>query len=87
MHRNWIPSIVPKGDDQNVYRVINDFGLDGRPIARPTSRPPKAGRNGKAETLENAAGYIMKLPNAGQELRSGRPPARPLSWRRSAADR
>jgi hypothetical protein len=26
----WTPSIVPKGDDQNVYIVIDDFGRNGR---------------------------------------------------------
>jgi hypothetical protein len=26
---NWTPSIVPKGDDQNVYLVVNDFGQHG----------------------------------------------------------
>ena len=27
---NWTPSIVPKGDDQNVYLVVDDFGRNGR---------------------------------------------------------
>jgi hypothetical protein len=27
---NWTPSIVPNGDDQNVYIVIDDFGRLGR---------------------------------------------------------
>jgi hypothetical protein len=26
----WTPSIVPKGDDQNVYIVLDDFGHNGR---------------------------------------------------------
>jgi hypothetical protein len=26
----WTPSIVPKGDDQNVYLVIDDLGRNGR---------------------------------------------------------
>jgi hypothetical protein len=26
----WTPSIVPKGDDQNVHLVV-DFGRNGRP--------------------------------------------------------
>jgi hypothetical protein len=26
----WTPSIVPKGDDQNVYIVVDDFGGNGR---------------------------------------------------------
>ena len=26
MRRNWTPSIVPSGDDQTVYLVINNFG-------------------------------------------------------------
>jgi hypothetical protein len=26
----WTPSIVPKGEDQNVYLVIDDFGRNGR---------------------------------------------------------
>jgi hypothetical protein len=25
----WTPSIVPKGDDQNVYLVVDDFGRNG----------------------------------------------------------
>jgi hypothetical protein len=27
---NWTPSIVPKGDDQTVYLVVDDFGPHGR---------------------------------------------------------
>jgi hypothetical protein len=27
---NWTPSIVPNGDDQNVYLVLDDFGRHGR---------------------------------------------------------
>jgi hypothetical protein len=27
---NWTPSIVPNGDDQNVYLVVDDFGRGGR---------------------------------------------------------
>jgi hypothetical protein len=30
MRRNWTPSIVPKGDDQTVYLVVDDFGRNGR---------------------------------------------------------
>jgi uncharacterized membrane protein len=31
MHRSsWTPSIVPNGDDQNVYIVVDDFGRQGR---------------------------------------------------------
>jgi hypothetical protein len=26
---SWTPSIVPNGDDQNVYLVVNDFGRHG----------------------------------------------------------
>src|SRR5271156_194557 len=26
----WTPSIVPNGDDQNVYIVVDDFGPTGR---------------------------------------------------------
>jgi hypothetical protein len=26
----WTPSIVPKGDDQSVYIVLDDFGRNGR---------------------------------------------------------
>jgi hypothetical protein len=26
----WTPSIVPKGDDQDVYLVVDDFGRNGR---------------------------------------------------------
>jgi hypothetical protein len=26
---NWTPSIVPKGGDQNIYIVLNDFGRLG----------------------------------------------------------
>jgi hypothetical protein len=28
--KGWTPSIVPKGDDQNVYLVVDDFGRNGR---------------------------------------------------------
>ena len=38
MPRRWTPSIVPNGDDQNVYLVVDDFGRNGRSTARPTSR-------------------------------------------------
>jgi hypothetical protein len=27
---SWTPSIVPKGDDQDVYLVVDDFGRNGR---------------------------------------------------------
>jgi hypothetical protein len=27
---NWTPSIVPRGDDQNVYLVADDLGRSGR---------------------------------------------------------
>ena len=27
---NWTPSIVPRGDDQTVYIVVDDFGRNGR---------------------------------------------------------
>ena len=27
---NWTPSIVPRGDDQNVYLVVDDLGRLGR---------------------------------------------------------
>jgi hypothetical protein len=30
MRRNWTPSIVPGGVDQNVYLVVDDFGRLGR---------------------------------------------------------
>jgi hypothetical protein len=26
----WTPSIVPNGDDQTVYIVLDDFGRNGR---------------------------------------------------------
>jgi len=26
----WTPSIVPNGDDRNVYLVVDDFGRNGR---------------------------------------------------------
>jgi hypothetical protein len=28
--KGWTPSIVPHGDDQNVYLVVDDFGPNGR---------------------------------------------------------
>ena len=34
---SWTPSIVPSGDDQTVYLVLDDFGDLGRAIARPIS--------------------------------------------------
>jgi hypothetical protein len=27
---NWTPSIVPRGDDQKVYMVVDDLGRNGR---------------------------------------------------------
>jgi hypothetical protein len=27
---SWTPSIVPRGDDQTVYIVVDDFGRNGR---------------------------------------------------------
>jgi hypothetical protein len=30
MRRSWTPSIMPAGDDQNVYIVVDDFGRSGR---------------------------------------------------------
>jgi hypothetical protein len=29
-HANWTPSIVPHGDDWDVYLVVADFGQQGR---------------------------------------------------------
>jgi hypothetical protein len=28
--KGWTPSIVPKGEDQNVYLVVDDLGRNGR---------------------------------------------------------
>jgi hypothetical protein len=28
--KGWTPSIVPNGNDQNVYLVVDDFGRNGR---------------------------------------------------------
>jgi hypothetical protein len=36
----WTPSIVPKGDDQNVYLVVDDLAGMAGSIGNPTSRPP-----------------------------------------------
>jgi hypothetical protein len=33
MRRSWTPSIVPKGDDQNFYLVINNYGKLGPAFA------------------------------------------------------
>ena len=33
MARNWTPSIVPNGDDQNFYLVINNYGTLGPSFA------------------------------------------------------
>jgi hypothetical protein len=30
MRKSWTPSIVPRGDDQNVYLVVDDLGRTGR---------------------------------------------------------
>ena len=30
MRKSWTPSIVPNGDDHNVYLVLDDFGRFGR---------------------------------------------------------
>jgi hypothetical protein len=30
MPRSWAPSLVPDGDDQNVFLVVDDFGRYGR---------------------------------------------------------
>jgi hypothetical protein len=30
MRKAWTPSIVPGGTDQNIYRVVDDFGRLGR---------------------------------------------------------
>jgi hypothetical protein len=37
---NWTPSIVPRGDDETVYLVADDFGVSAAFGARPTSRRP-----------------------------------------------
>jgi hypothetical protein len=36
----WIPSIVPKDDDQNVYLVVDDLGRNGWVYRKPKSRRP-----------------------------------------------
>ena len=33
MRRSWTPSIVPNGDDQTVYLVVNNFGKLGTAFA------------------------------------------------------
>jgi len=33
MGRNWTPSIVPNGDDQNFYIVVNNYGKLGPAFA------------------------------------------------------
>jgi len=40
MRRSWTPSIVPKGDDQNVYLVVDHLGRMAGSIGKPTPRPP-----------------------------------------------
>jgi hypothetical protein len=34
MRRSWTPSIVPNGNDQTVYLMVNDFGPLGRAAGR-----------------------------------------------------
>jgi hypothetical protein len=36
MGRNWIPSIVPNGHDQNFYIVVNNYGELGPAFAETT---------------------------------------------------
>jgi hypothetical protein len=45
MGRNWTPSIMPNGHDQNFYIVVNNYGKLGQAFAetaspKPTSKPP-----------------------------------------------
>jgi len=40
MRRSWTPSIVPKGDDQNVYLVVDHLGRMAGSIGKSTPRPP-----------------------------------------------
>jgi hypothetical protein len=45
MPRNWTPSIVPNGHDQNYYLVINNYGQLGPAVVEtdlgePISIPP-----------------------------------------------
>jgi hypothetical protein len=37
---SWTPSIVPRGDDHNVYLVMDDLGQQAASGGKQTARPP-----------------------------------------------
>jgi hypothetical protein len=52
----WTPSIVPRGDDQNVYLVMDDLGQAGCVWRGGGNRIPREVRRGKGGA---AAGRIL----------------------------
>jgi hypothetical protein len=64
---NWSPSIVPRGDDQNVYIVLDDFGRNGR--AYRETAPEQADL--QAVIMDMLEGQYQK-PGSGRRFQYGR---------------
>jgi hypothetical protein len=60
----WTPSIVPRGVDQNVYLVVDDFGRDGRVYREADVITPvrEAGRSSRIFGLPGGACVPNPLP-------------------------
>jgi hypothetical protein len=69
----WTPSIVPKGDDQNVYLVVDDFGRNGR-----------AYREADVETTDQET-VIADLDVLGRRFQRRREVVARSMWRRNCA--
>jgi hypothetical protein len=39
LRKGWTPTIVPNGDDQTVYLVVDDFGRNGHPLRDKAGSP------------------------------------------------
>jgi hypothetical protein len=71
MGRNWIPSILPKSDDQTVYLAVNDFGRNGR-----------AYREADVETADLETVIVDLLDGQYNILSASSPSTPPKSGRR-----
>ena len=81
---NWTPSIVPDGDDHNVYLVMDDLGRLGRSGAKPTTARPSSRpsfstcsppTHGQSDAIDPADGDAAKLRAATIRYADVRPPA------------
>jgi hypothetical protein len=75
MARNWTPSIVPNGEDQNCYLVVNNYGKLGpglqRPILKMPIWKPQSAISCPANTATRFASSRLTHQNIGRRMHSG----------------